>query len=241
MSDATALHPMRPDLRPGGADAAAVADHVDELPPLWERAGAEPADPAAPERHRGALGRGRAGSRPAHLSSARRPPALWRSAAVRTGPRSGQRRFAAPLQVPLPSHGWLVCEEVAPAVPESVGRLRRALDRSLTVLGTAPMRRADVALLVSEAATDAVAHAYGGAEPGPLYLLAGRSGRDLVVTICDWGPGLRDERDRAALGRRLALVDRLADAVAVSANASGVGTRFSATFRDAIPDDLPEE
>jgi serine/threonine-protein kinase RsbW len=88
----------------------------------------------------------------------------------------------------------------------------------------------DVLLAVSEAATNAVLHAYLEAgRPGPL-LLSARLMDDIVhVVVRDHGRGMTPRPDSPGLGLGLPLMTRLADAVQISTHPDG-GTEVRMTF-----------
>jgi serine/threonine-protein kinase RsbW len=90
-------------------------------------------------------------------------------------------------------------------------------------------RRADIALVVSEATTNAVLHAYGDTTPGPLYVAATLGGESLTVWICDIGSGMRPRRDSPGLGLGLGVITQLCDEVLISSDANA-GTSVNATF-----------
>jgi len=99
----------------------------------------------------------------------------------------------------------------------------------------APSRRDDVALVVTEAVTNAVLHAYPDMEPGPLYVAASVSGRALLVIVCDWGGGMTPDPDRGGLGFGMALTSALADRGEIAPSRSDRGTHVAMLFRDATP------
>jgi len=88
----------------------------------------------------------------------------------------------------------------------------------------------DIGLAVSEAATNAVLHAYlEEGRPGPL-LLSARLMDDIVhVVIRDHGRGMTPRPDSPGLGLGLPLMTRLADAVQISTHPDG-GTEVRMTF-----------
>jgi serine/threonine-protein kinase RsbW len=124
----------------------------------------------------------------------------------------------------------LLFERIVPAVPESIGRIRRGLDESLTELDLGAGRRSDIALAVTEGVTNAVLHAYLDARPGPLYVAAGLSGASLSVTISDCGRGMVPRADSPGLGIGLSLIRRLADELTIGAADAGAGTTVTMLF-----------
>jgi serine/threonine-protein kinase RsbW len=125
--------------------------------------------------------------------------------------------------------GLLIYERVLPALAGSVTRIRSELMQTLVLHELAADRRADIALVVSEATTNAVLHAYGDAPPGPLYVAATLGGESLTVWICDFGSGMRPRRDSPGLGLGLGVITQLCDEVLISSDANA-GTCVTATF-----------
>jgi serine/threonine-protein kinase RsbW/stage II sporulation protein AB (anti-sigma F factor) len=126
----------------------------------------------------------------------------------------------------------LLYERLLPAVPGSVGRIRRELDDVLARSGVAVARRSDIAITVTEAATNVVLHAYPDTRAGPLYAAATLHGRALAVSVIDDGCGMRPRPDSPGAGLGLALMSRLADELHISSGRSESGTAVDATFED---------
>ena len=123
--------------------------------------------------------------------------------------------------------GLLIYERVLPALAGSVPRIRSELMQTLALHDLAADLRADIALVVSEATTNAVLHADGDTTPGPLYVAATLGGEFLTVWICDFGSGMRPHRDSPGLG--LGVITQLCDEVLISSDANA-GTCVTATF-----------
>ena len=95
-------------------------------------------------------------------------------------------------------------------------------------------RRSDIALFVTEAASNAVRHAYSG-EPGPVYAFAEVDDGWLGLVISDWGHGLPSQDPGASATRAhpagagfgLRLMTRLADAVSIGSDRSGTDVEGS--------------
>jgi anti-sigma regulatory factor (Ser/Thr protein kinase) len=130
----------------------------------------------------------------------------------------------------------LLYEAIVPAVPLVVGRIRRELDAALAGIDVASDRRADIALVVTEAATNAVLHAYDSFRPGPLYVAAALEGHGIVLTIADCGRGIGAYGGRPGLGAGLSLMGRLADGMRIAEEPKSRGTRLSMLFRSAATD-----
>jgi len=126
--------------------------------------------------------------------------------------------------------GLLIYERVLPAIASSVGRIRRELAETLARHNLAAERRADIALVVSEAATNAVLHAYRDDAPGPLYAAASLRADSLIIWISDFGCGMLPDPVNAGLGMGLGLMDQLSDHLRIAPEANAPGTCVTATF-----------
>jgi serine/threonine-protein kinase RsbW len=126
--------------------------------------------------------------------------------------------------------GLLIYERVLPALAGSVARIRRELIETLARHDLAADRGADIAAVVSEAATNAVLHAYRDPIPGPLYAAAALGGDSLTVWISDFGRGMLPRGDSPGLGFGVTLMTRLCDQLQISTHANGVGTCVAAVF-----------
>ncbi|HYF27928.1 MAG TPA: ATP-binding protein [Baekduia sp.] len=121
-------------------------------------------------------------------------------------------------------------EEQTAAVPDAVPRLRRAVVAFAREAGAPEEVLDDLALAVSEAATNAVLHAYVGAAPGPVRVTA-ELGRDaLVVRVRDAGHGMRPRPDSPGLGLGLPTIGQLCQHIDIDA-APGGGTEICMVFR----------
>jgi serine/threonine-protein kinase RsbW len=124
----------------------------------------------------------------------------------------------------------LVYERSLPAEPESVSTLRRGLTGALRPLDVGDERLADIALVVSEALTNAAMHAYVSMTPGTVTLVAAMSSGGLRVTVTDDGRGMVARTDSPGLGLGLSVMSRLADALEIS-SPGGRGTEVCLTFQ----------
>ena len=116
-----------------------------------------------------------------------------------------------------------------PAVPESIGTLRRAARDVAERCGAADEVASDVALAVSEAATNAVVHAYRD-EPGILALAAQTIDHEVLFRVIDDGAGLIPRPDSPGMGLGLPLIARLAEHFEVRPGPSGRGTELVMSF-----------
>jgi anti-sigma regulatory factor (Ser/Thr protein kinase) len=85
----------------------------------------------------------------------------------------------------------------------------------------------DVALAVSEAATNAVVHGYRG-EAGTIHVSASMSESELTIVISDKGPGLVPRTDSPGLGLGLPIIASLASRVELVSE--GEGTHVHMVF-----------
>jgi len=113
-----------------------------------------------------------------------------------------------------------------PAEPQSVSRARRAVLDSLK--GIAVDRDA-VGVVVSEAVTNAVLHAYRDRErPGRVHVIADLHEEGVEISVADDGLGMRPRHDSPGVGLGMPLIADLADNVIISSK--GPGTCVAAHF-----------
>jgi anti-sigma regulatory factor (Ser/Thr protein kinase) len=124
----------------------------------------------------------------------------------------------------------LICRFSAEAA--EIAPVRRAVHAYAEQHGIADP--AGVALAVSEAAANAVLHAYLDAPaPGDVEVVAQRvSDNGLILTVCDDGCGMKPRTDSPGAGLGLPLVASLADRFEVEARDGG-GTRLRMSFAAA--------
>jgi anti-sigma regulatory factor (Ser/Thr protein kinase) len=127
-----------------------------------------------------------------------------------------------------------------PAVPGSVGTLRRRAVGFAQAAGASEDMVRAVELAVSETVTNAVLHAYVGREPG-LVSVRCRGGAELmVIEVIDEGVGLAPRRDSPGVGHGLALVGALSETLEIAPSAHGPGTVVTMSFASAArPAEVP--
>ena len=122
-------------------------------------------------------------------------------------------------------------EEAAPAVPESVGRLRNAVGAFALAQGATADAVAALQLAASEAMSNAVVHAFvDRPEPGTITVRAFLDGDELCVVVSDDGSGMRPRPDSPGLGVGLPLMTRTTQALNFRQRPEGgteVAMRFS--------------
>jgi len=97
-----------------------------------------------------------------------------------------------------------------PAVADSVPRARRVLSAFAASAGIADEQLEGVRLAVSEAVTNVVRHAYGGA-PGEVHVSASLQSGELSVLIADDGCGLPNRQGTRGLGLGLVWMAEFSD------------------------------
>jgi anti-sigma regulatory factor (Ser/Thr protein kinase) len=106
-----------------------------------------------------------------------------------------------------------------PAEPQSVSKARRAVLSALT--GIAVDRDA-IGVVVSEAVTNAVLHAYRDrGTPGTVHVSADLHEEGVEVCVTDDGVGMRPRADSPGVGLGMPLIADLADNVIVSTKDRG--------------------
>src|SRR3954469_1618696 len=113
-----------------------------------------------------------------------------------------------------------------PAEPGSVSRARRAV---LAALRGIPVDRDAIGVVVSEAVTNAVVHAYRDRDrPGDVHVSVELDDDGVEIAIADDGLGLHPRSDSPGIGLGMPLIADLADGVSVtSAGADGRGVRLA--------------
>ena len=122
-----------------------------------------------------------------------------------------------------------------PAAVESVPAVRHLVLGYARSVGATQRALEAIALAASEAAANAVVHAFpGGAEGGEIVVSATLlDDEHLRVVVSDNGTGVHDRTDSPGLGLGLPLIQRLAESVEISGNGEG-GTRVRMDFALAV-------
>lgn len=120
--------------------------------------------------------------------------------------------------------------EVKAAVPGSVPLLRRAVVAFTKEVGASEKVLASVKLAVTEATTNAVMHAYVGREAGDIEVQGWVEGEALILTVRDFGWGMKPRLDSPGLGLGLSLIAKMADEVDVVDFVDEPGTKLTMWF-----------
>jgi stage II sporulation protein AB (anti-sigma F factor) len=107
-----------------------------------------------------------------------------------------------------------------PGTPLGVGTLRAKMAEVAQDCGMDAEGIAAVRLAVTEAATNAVIHAYAKAE-GELTVTATTHDGKLAIVIADTGPGLVDTPDNPGLGLGLSIIASVAERLKIISHARG--------------------
>jgi anti-sigma regulatory factor (Ser/Thr protein kinase) len=118
-----------------------------------------------------------------------------------------------------------------PARPENVAVVRHVLAAFAEALALPPALIDDMRLAVTEACTNVVRHAYGGARAGDgtIDVVVRPKGDELEVVVADEGRGLGPSPDTAGPGLGLPLITALADTVEIERGPSS-GSRLVMRF-----------
>jgi len=119
---------------------------------------------------------------------------------------------------------------VLAAVPSSVTVMRADVAAFVAAAGIAEPLLTDVKLVVSEAVTNAVMHAYvGAATPGEVRLEVSVRDDRLDVTVADDGCGMVPRLDSPGLGVGLPFIAHAADTLDIEHSVGG-GTELRMSF-----------
>jgi serine/threonine-protein kinase RsbW len=120
-----------------------------------------------------------------------------------------------------------------PGTPLGVRALRREMTGFANDCGMDAEGIAAVRLAVTEAATNAVVHAYAEAQ-GELRVTAAIRDGDLTIVIGDTGRGLVKRRDSPGLGAGLAIIASVAQALKIISDAGGTEIHMAFPCPNAV-------
>jgi anti-sigma regulatory factor (Ser/Thr protein kinase) len=121
-----------------------------------------------------------------------------------------------------------------PAVPSTVGQIRRGATAFASAAGASEELTHAVAVAVSETVTNAVVHAYVGRAPGPVSVQCRTDGERLIVQVVDEGAGIAARDDSPGVGHGLATVGALAETLEITSGPDGSGTVVTMSFAPSI-------
>ena len=121
-------------------------------------------------------------------------------------------------------------DAVYPAQPMRVAEIRRDVANVAAIFGADETALLRITLAVSEAATNAILHAYrGDAVDGDIHVLVQHADEFLDVWICDSGVGISPRADSPGLGLGLGLMAHEASHCEIKTSPSG-GTEVVLRF-----------
>jgi anti-sigma regulatory factor (Ser/Thr protein kinase) len=117
------------------------------------------------------------------------------------------------------------------AEPASIPAIRQTVVGLARRAGASPERCADVAIAVTEAATNAVVHAYiETTQPGTVHVTAAVLDGELRVTVVDHGRGMLPRTDSPGLGLGMPLISDLATSFDIADGDADGGTVLRMSF-----------
>jgi serine/threonine-protein kinase RsbW/stage II sporulation protein AB (anti-sigma F factor) len=117
-----------------------------------------------------------------------------------------------------------------PAVAPTVGLLRAAVTEFAARAGVSDELLADVRACVSEAATNAVVHAFrDGQPPGTIVMSAEIDDENMAVVVSDDGVGFLPRKDSPGLGLGIPTIAALSTSMSLGTPAEG-GTEMRMVF-----------
>ena len=119
-----------------------------------------------------------------------------------------------------------------PAVAERLAEIRRQLALWLEPIGVSSSVVSDVVLVVNEACTNCIEHAYRGIDAGPMYVEANLVHGQIVVDIADHGVWQPPPSQPSTRGRGVAIMRAVSKDVEMQSSSEGTTVRM--TF-DAAP------
>jgi PAS domain S-box-containing protein len=134
-----------------------------------------------------------------------------------------------------------------PAEPAAVSHVRRAVTARAVELGASEVLSRDIALAVSEAATNVVVHAFVDRDPGLLRVIVEPLDGKLAICVVDDGSGLVPRSDSPGIGLGLPTIGQLTESFDIRDGPEGKGTEVRMVFTapgvvaPAPPPPVPED
>jgi anti-sigma regulatory factor (Ser/Thr protein kinase)/PAS domain-containing protein len=117
-----------------------------------------------------------------------------------------------------------------PAEPRSIADIRNGVTEFAVGQGAEPSVVGDIALAVTEAATNAVLHAFIDRPAGRIDTVARAGDGVIVVQVMDDGRGMRPRSDSPGLGLGLPTIGQLTKSCDIRERPGGQGTEVRMTF-----------
>jgi anti-sigma regulatory factor (Ser/Thr protein kinase) len=113
-----------------------------------------------------------------------------------------------------------------PASAEQLAEIRRRLAGWLEPIGVSSAGIADIVLVVNEAATNCIEHAYRGLDPGPVRVEANHDQGQIIVDIADHGVWQPPPSQPSTRGRGLPIMHAVSEGVDVKSSPNGTTVRM---------------
>lgn len=114
-----------------------------------------------------------------------------------------------------------------PAVAERLAEIRRRLAVWLVPIGVSDASIADIVLVVNEACTNCIEHAYRDTNAGPIRIEANHDHGQIVVDITDDGVWQKPPSEPSTRGRGLPIMHAVSDGVDVKSSSAGTTVRMT--------------
>jgi anti-sigma regulatory factor (Ser/Thr protein kinase) len=114
-----------------------------------------------------------------------------------------------------------------PATPDRLGEIRHQLLDWLEPIGLSENSSADIVLVVNEACTNCIEHAYRNADPGLLRVEADVEGGRIVIDIADSGVWKPPPRHSSTRGRGVPIMHAVSEQVEVDHTPTGTTVRLT--------------
>ena len=113
-----------------------------------------------------------------------------------------------------------------PAAAERLAEIRRRLAVWLKPIGVSNTGIADIVLVVNEACTNCIEHAYRGIAAGSIRVEANQADGQIVVDIADHGAWQTPPSQPSTRGRGLPIMRAVSDGVDVKSSPEGTTVRM---------------
>lgn len=114
-----------------------------------------------------------------------------------------------------------------PAVAEELAEIRRRLTGWLEPIGVSATGIADIVLVVNEACTNCIEHAYYGVDAGPILVDANHDNGQIVVDVADRGAWREPGTQPSTRGHGLPIMRAVSSDVNVMSSSEGTTVRVT--------------
>lgn len=114
-----------------------------------------------------------------------------------------------------------------PALAEKLAEIRRRLTGWLTPIGVSATGIADIVLVVNEACTNCIEHAYRGVDAGPILVDANHDCGQIVVDVADYGVWRPPPTQPSTRGHGLPIMRAVSAGMNVMSSPQGTTVRMT--------------